>query len=99
VVNKTGTRGAAIAARREGVPVYVVAATDKISTEPTPRLESGPPDAVYDGREGIDAVNPTFDVTPADCVDAVLTERGAISTEGIADVAGTLRELASRRTD
>ncbi len=95
VVNKTGTRAMAIAADREGVPVYAAAASDKISTEPTPRLESGSPDAVYDGREEVEVVNPTFDVTPADCIDAVLTERGALSADGIREVAAELRGPAS----
>lgn len=95
VVNKTGTRGIAIAADREDVPVYVVAASDKITTESTARLESGPPEAVYDGRKKIEAINPTFDVTPAGPVDAVLTERGALSGDDIADVASELRELGS----
>jgi ribose 1,5-bisphosphate isomerase len=97
VVNKTGTRGVAIAADREGVPVHAAAASDKISTESNPHLESGPPDAVYDGREGIEAVNPTFDVTPADCVDALITERGALSADGIGAVAAEFRGLASWR--
>ncbi|MFB6229023.1 MAG: initiation factor 2B [Halobacteriales archaeon] len=99
VVNKTGTRGAAIAADREDIPVYVAAASDKISTEPTPHLESGPADAVYDGEAGIGVINPTFDVTPAGPVDAVLTERGALSGEDIAGVASELRELGSWRED
>ena len=78
VVDKTGTRGTAVTADHENVPVYVAAATDKTSTESTARVESGPPDVVYDGDTTVEAVNPTFDVTPADHVDAVLTERGAL---------------------
>jgi len=97
VVNKTGTRGMATAADREEVPVYVAAASDKISTEPTARVKSGSPDAVYDGNGGIEAINPTFDVTPADHVDAVLTESGALSGTEIADVAAELRDLDSWR--
>jgi translation initiation factor 2B subunit (eIF-2B alpha/beta/delta family) len=97
VVNKTGTRAIALAAGRENVPVHVVAATDKISTESTARVESGPPGAVYDGHAMVEATNPTFDVTPEDHIDAVLTERGALSVEAIADVASELRELGSWR--
>ena len=48
-------------------------------------------------REGIEAVNPTFDVTPADCVDALITERGALSADGIGAVAAEFRGLASWR--
>jgi translation initiation factor 2B subunit (eIF-2B alpha/beta/delta family) len=97
VVNKTGTRGTAIAADREDVPVYVATASDKISPGPTARVESGPPDAVYDGDAGIEAINPTFDVTPAEQIDAVLTERGVLSGAEIADVASELSELGSWR--
>ncbi|APW97527.1 initiation factor 2B [Halobiforma lacisalsi AJ5] len=98
VVNKTGTRAVAIAAAREGVPVTVVAATDKVSTREEVNLESGPRDAVYDGDASIDVLNPTFDVTPADCVDAVATERGGLEPDAIADVAAELRELEAQST-
>ncbi|SFB81145.1 Translation initiation factor 2B subunit, eIF-2B alpha/beta/delta family [Halobiforma haloterrestris] len=98
VVNKTGTRAVAIAAAREGVPVTVVAATDKVSTREEINLESGPRDAVYDGDASLDVLNPTFDVTPADCVDAVATERGRLEPDAITDVAAELRDLEAQST-
>jgi methylthioribose-1-phosphate isomerase len=52
---------------------------------------------VYDGDAGIEAINPTFDVTPAEQIDAVLTERGVLSGAEIADVASELSELGSWR--
>jgi translation initiation factor 2B subunit (eIF-2B alpha/beta/delta family)/8-oxo-dGTP pyrophosphatase MutT (NUDIX family) len=97
VVNKTGTRTAAIAADRDGVPVYAVAATDKISTDATVHLESGPPEAVYDGTRAIQAANPTFDVTPAEHVAGVITERGVLSADDVGEVADELRDLAAWR--
>ncbi|QLK27845.2 NUDIX domain-containing protein [Natrinema zhouii] len=93
VVNKTGTRALAIAADREGIPVSVVAATDKVSTREAVNLESGDRAAVYDGDAGIDVLNPTFDVTPADCVSEIVTERGALEPDEIEDVAEELRRL------
>ncbi|MFA9417314.1 NUDIX domain-containing protein [Natrinema sp. HArc-T2] len=93
VVNKTGTRALAIAAAREGVPVSVVAATDKVSTREDVNLESGDRTAVYDGDASLDVLNPTFDVTPADCVTAVITERGALEPGEIEAVAEELRGL------
>jgi translation initiation factor 2B subunit (eIF-2B alpha/beta/delta family) len=99
VVNKTGTRGLAITAAREGIPVSVVAATDKVSTREDVNLESGDRSAVYDGDASIDVLNPTFDVTPADCVTEVVTERGALETDDIGDVAAELRELEGWRDD
>lgn len=95
VVNKTGTRGVTIAAFREGVPVYAVTASDTVSPDPTPHLECGPPKAVYDGTPGIEAVNPTFDVTPAERVTGVITERGVLSTSDVEAIAAELRDLAS----
>ena len=99
VVNKTGTRAAALAADFEAVPVMVVAAADKVSTEPDPRLEAGDPAAVYGGDAGVTAVNPTFDVTPTGCVDSVVTERGPLDAAGIASVAAEHRERAAWRID
>ena len=93
VVNKTGTRALALAARREGVPVYAVAATDKISTRAAVNLEAGSREAVYDGEASLDVVNPTFDVTPADAVTGVVTERGTLSTDEVGEVAEELRAL------
>ncbi|MCU4927030.1 NUDIX domain-containing protein [Halobacteria archaeon AArc-dxtr1] len=95
VVNKAGTRALAIAAAREGVSVSVVAATDKITPREELSLESGPQNAVYDGNATVDVLNPTFDVTPTDCVTEYLTERGALDVDGVAAVADELRSLES----
>lgn len=95
VINKTGTRSVALAAAREGVPVSVVAATDKVSTRPEVNLESGSRATVYDGEASIDVLNPTFDVTPADCVAEYVTERGPLERADIDPIAEELRELAA----
>lgn len=97
VVNKTGTRAAALAADREGVPVYAVAASDKVRTDDEVHLEAGDPAAVYDGEADVTVLNPTFDVTPADLVSGVITERGVLDAEGVSEVSHELRELASWR--
>jgi ribose 1,5-bisphosphate isomerase len=97
VVNKTGTRALALAAAREGVPVTVVAAADKISTREEVNLESGDRSAVYDGDAAIDVSNPTFDVTPADCVSEIATERGLLESENVESVAEELRDLEAWR--
>ncbi|NHN61126.1 MULTISPECIES: NUDIX domain-containing protein [Halorussus] len=97
VVNKTGTRGTALAAAREGVPVYAVAAGDKVRTDETVHLEDGDPGAVYDGEADLEVLNPTFDVTPADLVSGVVTERGMLDADGVSAVAEELRELAAWR--
>ncbi|GAB3689553.1 NUDIX domain-containing protein [Salinarchaeum chitinilyticum] len=93
VVNKTGTRGAAIAAAREGIPVYVVGASDKVTTSGGVNLESGHPAAVYDGDAPIDVANPTFDVTPADAIAGIVTERGVLEPGDVSEVVAELEEL------
>ncbi|WP_255170699.1 NUDIX domain-containing protein [Natrononativus amylolyticus] len=97
VVNKTGSRGLAVAAAREGVPVSVVTATDKVSSRAEYSLESGSRVAVYDGDAAVDVANPTFDVTPADCVSELLTERGALEPAAVERVADELRDLEGWR--
>jgi translation initiation factor 2B subunit (eIF-2B alpha/beta/delta family) len=98
VLNKTGTRGVAMAASNEGVSVDVVAATDKVATTAAVEGEEGPAEAVYDGDADVDVANPTFDRTPAAFVDGVVTERGVLDAEGVAEVADELRALAAWRT-
>jgi translation initiation factor 2B subunit (eIF-2B alpha/beta/delta family) len=93
VVNKTGTRLAAVAAAHEDVPLFVACATDKVRTDETVNLESGRRSAVYDGPASVAVANPTFDVTPAHLVDAVLTERGELDPSEVRDVAAELAEL------
>ncbi|AEH38024.1 NUDIX domain-containing protein [Halopiger xanaduensis] len=97
LVNKTGTRAVAIAAAREDVPATVVAATDKVSTREEVNLESGDRAAVYDGEAAVDVLNPTFDVTPADCVTEIATERGSLAPDEIGTVVEELRGLESWR--
>jgi len=94
VVNKTGTRGAAVAAARESVEFLAVAAADKVATDPIV-VESGPGSAVYDGPATVEVANPTFDETPPDLVDGIATERGVLAPDDVAGIAAELRELAS----
>jgi translation initiation factor 2B subunit (eIF-2B alpha/beta/delta family) len=95
VLNKTGTRGAAIAAATESVPVEVVTATDKVATAETVTGEDGPDEAVYDGDADIAVENPTFDCTPEAFVGSVVTERGVLDTDDVAAVADEFRELTA----
>ncbi|MFB6300368.1 MAG: NUDIX domain-containing protein [Halobacteriales archaeon] len=95
VVNKTGTRSAALAAAHEDVPLYVVAASDKIAFETTPTVEEGPGSAVYDGDADLTPVNPTFDVTPTELVDGVITEDGVLTSDDIEAVAMDHRSLTT----
>lgn len=94
VVNKVGTRMAALAAANEDVPFLVACAADKISHDPTLHLEPGDAAAVYDGEADVAVANPTFDVTPAALIDGVLTDRGRLSAADVAAIAEEMAALA-----
>ncbi|HEX7815511.1 S-methyl-5-thioribose-1-phosphate isomerase [Dyella sp.] len=86
--NKIGTYQLAIAARHHGVKFMVVApsSTVDMATASGDDIEIELRDATellgLAGRrtvvEGADAWNPVFDVTPAELIDAIVTERGVI---------------------
>jgi translation initiation factor 2B subunit (eIF-2B alpha/beta/delta family) len=94
VVNKVGTRGLALAAAREDVPVYAVAAADKVRPDTTVHGETGEAAALYDGAAPVSVANPIFDRTPADLVTGVVTERGVLDADGVRAVAADHRENA-----
>lgn len=86
--NKIGTYQLAIAARHHGVKFMVVAPSSTVDMatasgddieielrDPTELLGLGGQRTVV---EGADAWNPVFDVTPANLIDAIVTERGVI---------------------
>ncbi len=78
VANKVGTYPLALAAARAGVP-FVVAAPESTVDAGTPtgasiEIEERDPAEVAAGP----AYNPAFDVTPADLVTAVVTERRTV---------------------
>jgi translation initiation factor 2B subunit (eIF-2B alpha/beta/delta family) len=93
VVNKVGTRAAALAADREDVPCHAVAARAKVATHADPILEPAEPDDVYDGDAPLTVAAPLFDVTPADLLAGVVTERGVLDADAVAAVADEHRDL------
>ena len=101
VANKIGTYSAAIAARYHGVRFMVVAPTSTIdmnlnSGELIP-IEQRSADELmqfngqYFAAEGCDAWNPVFDITPAELIDAIITEKGVIMKPN----ADKIRDLVS----
>lgn len=88
VANKIGTYGLALAARAHGVGFMVVAPSSTLDFATADgnaiRIEQRDPGEVLalgDRRlapAGVDAWNPVFDVTPAELVDVLVTERGAV---------------------
>ena len=88
VANKIGTYMLAILAKYHGVKVMVVAPTSTIdwslsSGQGIP-IEQRSADEVtqFNGQtiapEGVDAINPAFDISPASLIDAIVTERGVV---------------------
>jgi len=86
--NKIGTYTLAVLAKRHGVPFYVVAPTSTVDLGlengekiPIEEREEGEVLSPYGCRlapEGARAWNPAFDVTPAELITAIVTERGVI---------------------
>lgn len=98
VINKVGTRTAATAAAHEGVPMYAVAAADKVApTAEGSTLERIESEAIYGGDAPVSVDCPLFDRTPADLVAGVITEEGVLDREAIAERAAEHERLACWR--
>ncbi|HET6438137.1 MAG TPA: S-methyl-5-thioribose-1-phosphate isomerase [Anaeromyxobacter sp.] len=87
VANKIGTSGVAILARHHGVPLYVFAPLSTVDlaceTGADIHIEERPAAEVTErwyaqkmAPEGVKVLNPAFDVTDADLVTAIVTEKG-----------------------
>jgi translation initiation factor 2B subunit (eIF-2B alpha/beta/delta family) len=100
VVNKIGTRLTAVAAHAVSghpVPVYAAAATDKISTREGVAIETADASDLYRGNANVRIRNPLFEVTPADRIRGIATERGILTPQEIEPIARELRGLATWR--
>lgn len=95
VANKIGTYSVAVLARAHDIPFYVAAPYSTIdlatvSGEDIVIEQRNPMEvvAVHGGRpvapEGVDVYNPAFDVTPADLIAGIITERGVFKPSEIA---------------
>ena len=88
VVNKIGTLGVAILADSFNIPFYVVAPTSTIDMTVSCGLEipieqRNVCEVLPDPIEGVDVLNPAFDVTPASLVTKIITEQGAFDPADI----------------
>ncbi|RLF12565.1 MAG: ribose 1,5-bisphosphate isomerase [Thermoprotei archaeon] len=91
IVGKVGTGAVALAAREHRVKVYVAANTQKITAEVAfaeeASYERGDPSWVLPQEEiqrlGIFVANPTYDVTPPEYIDLIITEKGAVPPQGV----------------
>jgi methylthioribose-1-phosphate isomerase len=88
VANKIGTYKLAVLAREHGIPFYSVAPTSTIDLAiatgaDIPIEMRDPGEVTHIGGEqiapdGVPALNPAFDVTPARYVTAIITEQGVV---------------------
>jgi len=98
--NKIGTYPLAVLAHRHGVPFYVAAPTstldlsaptgDAIDIEQRPPSEVTHVAGVPVAPEGVEAFNPSFDVTPADLIAGIVTERGVARPPYVPSLAALL---------
>lgn len=89
VANKIGTYMVAVLARHHGIPFYVACPISTIDPDIAdgsliPIEERAPSEVVgFQGQrwapQGISVQNPAFDVTPAEMVSALITERGVVT--------------------
>lgn len=99
--NKIGTYSVACLAKTHGLPFYVAAPSSTFdrsltSGEQIPIEERSPTEITHGfGRQtapdGVEVFNPAFDVTPAELITAIITERGVIqpvTTEAIRAMLG-----------
>ena len=96
VANKIGTYAVALAARAHGVPFYVAVPTSTI--DPATLDGAGIPIeeraadevTVWRGQRAAPPAarvwNPAFDVTPADLVTAIITDRGVVAPRDVTSV-------------
>jgi methylthioribose-1-phosphate isomerase len=109
VANKIGTYSVAVLAKAHGIPFYVAApySTIDLSTRsgadiPIEQRRAEEVTTLYQGRrtapEGVEVLNPAFDVTPARYITGIITERGVFKPsaimKGFNDVTG--RRLGRR---
>ncbi|KAF0865444.1 S-methyl-5-thioribose-1-phosphate isomerase [Pseudomonas sp. LD120] len=96
VANKIGTYQLAVNAMHHGVRFMVVAPSSTIdmalaSGEDIPIEERDSAELLEVGGKhlggGIEAFNPVFDVTPADLIDAIVTEKGIVERPDAAKIA------------
>jgi methylthioribose-1-phosphate isomerase len=98
VANKIGTYMVAVLAQRHGIPFYVACPLSTIDMS-IPNgaaipIEERAADEVTGFREcqwaakGVKVRNPAFDVTPAELVTGLITEKGVVSQPNIEKIAG-----------
>jgi methylthioribose-1-phosphate isomerase len=96
VANKIGTYSVAVLARAHDIPFYVAAPYSTIDLKtasgddiPIEQRNSGEVTAIHGSHpvapEGVEVLNPAFDITPARLITGIITERGVFPPGSLAD--------------
>jgi len=98
--NKIGTYNLAVAARYHGVKFMVVAPTTTVDMSvhngAAIQIETRSPEEILTiqgqriAPRGAEAWNPSFDVTPAELVDAIVTEKGVVTAPTVEKMAAMM---------
>jgi len=92
LVNKIGTSMIALAAHEASVPFFTAAETYKLSPETMLGElilieERSPyevlPEELLKSMRGVSVRNPSFDITPPEYIDGIITERGVVPPHGV----------------
>lgn len=97
LVNKVGTTLIALAARRQGVPLYVACESLKVCAEVEehfPSEEKEPEEVWADAPAAVTVRNVYFERTPADLVSAIITEQGVFRPDGLEPLVERARQYA-----
>ncbi len=107
VANKVGTYPLAVLAARHGVPFHVVAPTATLDGETadgsgiTVEMRSAAEVTSFGGRRiapaGASALNPSFDVTPAELLTTIVTEAGVLRAPYGPAIAAAIEAREARR--
>jgi methylthioribose-1-phosphate isomerase len=107
VANKIGTYPLAVLAARHGLPFYVaapvstidpeVADGDAIPIEQRAAAEVTGYGTLRWAPEGVQVANPAFDITPAELVTALITERGVVQRPDAARIGSLLGPAKKQR--
>lgn len=102
--NKIGTYGLAVLARHHGIPFYVaapystfdltLASGSAIEIEERDGDEVRAPQGTAFAPADIPVANPAFDVTPAELISAIITERGVIEQPTTASVTALMQNAS-----
>ena len=95
VANKIGTYSVAVLAKAHGIPFYVAAPYSTIDLQtksgadiPIEQRNAGEVTSIHGSHpvapSGVHVYNPAFDITPAELVSGVITERGVFAPQELA---------------